>query len=173
MRRRPIIFREAPRFSPIRQRELRAGVRPIRRTVVVYGPVLSLVALWTFHHFAGYVPITRHLVTGLFLAPLSFALIFELPGLLSRIPALASLVLYTWRLTPHGVIQQGGLVTRGCPWTAIHALHIEETPDEITLRLDVGFRGVNSRWTLTCRRADVTAESLAVFTDAVSNQSLR
>ena len=167
----PAIFREAPRFLVVRQEEWRKGIRPIRRIALTYGPVLSLLGLWFVHRFAA-VALTPSLVIGLFLAPLGIVLPFELPALLSRIPAMAPHFLKTWRLTRHGVIQQSGYGTSGFAWSIIESLAIEESSDEITLHLDARVRGTVRRTSLTCLRKDITSESLALFTNAVRDKTL-
>lgn len=170
MRHRPVIFREAPRFLALRQEELRNAIRPIRRIVLTYGPVLSLLGLWCVHRFAA-TELTPSLVAGLLLAPLGILLPFELPALLSRIPAIAPHFLKTWRLTRHGVIQQSGYGASGFAWSMIESLAIEETPDETTLHLEARVQNTIRRTSLTCLRKDITDESLASFANAVRDKT--
>lgn len=171
MRCRPVIFREAPRFLVVRQEEWRKGIRPIRRIALIYGPVLSLLGLWVVHRFAA-TELTPSLVIGLFLAPLGIVLPFELPALLSQIPAMAPHFLKTWRLTRHGVIQQSGYGTGGFAWSMIESLAVDESSEEITLHLDARVQGTVRRTSLTCLRKDITGESLALFANAVRDKTL-
>ena len=171
MYRRPVIFREAPRFLAVRQEEWRKGIRPIRRIALTYGPVLSLLGLWFIHRFAA-VALTPSLAIGLFLAPLGIVLPFELPALLSHIPAMSPHFLKTWRLTRHGVLQQSGYGTSGFAWSMIESLAIEESPDEITLHLDARVQSTVRRTSLTCLRKNIMSESLALFVNAVREKTL-
>ena len=115
--------------------------------------------------------LTPSLVIGLLLAPLGILLPFELPALLSRVPALAPHFLKTWRLTRRGVIQQSGYGTGGFAWSTIESLAIEQSPDEITLHLDARVQNTLRRTSLTCPRKDITDESLTVFATAVREKT--
>jgi hypothetical protein len=103
MRPRPIVFREAPRFLPLRQRELTLAVRPIRRVTFLFGPVLSLLALWVLVHHAGREVLAPAKLVGLFVAPFALLAVFEIPVWLSRVPRLGRFFLHAWHVLPGGL----------------------------------------------------------------------
>lgn len=172
MRRAPTVFREASRFIPARQRELREGFRIILRIVLIYGPVLGLLALWLVYWVSAGAPIPLRFLF-LPLAPFTVALMFAAPAWISRIPALAPGFLHRWHLCPAVLLTQSATGSRAIPWTALHSPRVEETADEITLQVQVSLRGTDHPLALTCLRSEVAVDAVTRFIDAVNNKILR
>ncbi len=173
MRRPPVVFREAPRFIPVRQREQWEATRLILRPVLIYGPVLGLLSLWLAHWLHDGEPLPLRLLIGLPLAPLTLAAIFASVAGISRIPALAPGLLYRWSLRPAVLLIHYPTGVRSIPWKNLHSPRIEETADEITLHVSVRHRRVDRPLSLTCLRSEMPEGAAARFVDAVNHKTLR
>ncbi|MFH1498571.1 MAG: hypothetical protein ABII82_12185 [Verrucomicrobiota bacterium] len=173
MRRRSVVFRESPRFAPERRAQLFAASRPILRTTVIFGPLLSLVAWWMIHRFAPEMADQANRIIWLFVAPFALALALMMPILLMHVRILERHFLNTWRLTSHGVVEQSAWGARGFAWKSITSFRTDTNGDEINIHIDTEHLGKTFKASIACLRSEVSDADLNAFREAVANGHLR